>query len=447
MNRDFLKEAIADAKAVKESAIANAKAALEESFTPHLKSVLSAKLQEMDDKMEEDDVKEEMKAEKNDKISEEAMDDKKKMSEEMKDKDKMSEEMKDKEKMEEVDLDEVLAEIEEAEDVTEEMKDKEKMDEAEEDEGETEEGEVEETEAEEVDLDDMTDEDLKAFIEDVIEDMVNAGEIEAGENFEDDVDVTVDDDGSIEVETEDEAEVTESTNNVNESEEVSEVLGAAAGIAGLFAAAGGLAKIQMAMENPETAAKYPKLKTMLDVFGELGAGAGQAMRREANMEAASDEDLDKIENMVDKVFETKSAYGEDDMKKEAMRDSFEEDSMKEDLDEAYATIETLRSDLNEINLLNAKLLYTNKIFKSKNLNENDKVKVLENFDKATTVKEAKLIYETLKDLKPKGKKRSIKENLGRASKSSGIAPKKTNPQPIVESNQMVDRFKKLAGII
>ena len=49
--------------------------------------------------------------------------------------------------------------------------------------------------------------------------------------------------------------------------------------------------------------------------------------------------------------------------------------------------------------------------------------------------------------KPKGKKRSIKENLGRASKSSGIAPKKTNPQPIVESNQMVDRFKKLAGII
>ena len=325
------------------------------------------------------------------------------------------------------------------------------MDEAEEDEGETEEGEAGETEAEEIDLDDMTDEDLKAFIEDVIEDMVTAGEIEAGENFEDDVDVTVDDDGSIEVETEDETEdeveVTESTDNVNESEEVSEVLGAAAGIAGLFAAAGGLAKIQMAMENPETAAKYPKLKTMLDVFGELGAGAGQAMRREANMEAASDEDLDKIENMVDKVFETKSAYGEDDMKKEAMRDSFEEDSMKEDLDEAYATIETLRSDLNEINLLNAKLLYTNKIFKSKNLNENDKVKVLENFDKATTVQEAKLIFETMKDLKPKKVKKSIKENLGRASKPSGIAPKKNNPQPIVESNQMVDRFKKLAGII
>ena len=56
MNREFLKEAIADAKAVKETAIANAKAALEESFTPHLKTILSAKLEEME---KEDDVKEE----------------------------------------------------------------------------------------------------------------------------------------------------------------------------------------------------------------------------------------------------------------------------------------------------------------------------------------------------------------------------------------------------
>ncbi len=54
-NRDLLKEAIADAKAVKEMAIANAKAALEESFTPQLKSMLSAKLQEME---EEEDLDE-----------------------------------------------------------------------------------------------------------------------------------------------------------------------------------------------------------------------------------------------------------------------------------------------------------------------------------------------------------------------------------------------------
>jgi TATA-binding protein-associated factor Taf7 len=54
-NRDLLKEAIADAKAVKETAIANAKAALEEAFTPQLKSMFAAKLQEMEheDELEE----------------------------------------------------------------------------------------------------------------------------------------------------------------------------------------------------------------------------------------------------------------------------------------------------------------------------------------------------------------------------------------------------------
>jgi hypothetical protein len=59
MNREFLKEAIADAKTVKESAIANAKVALEEAFSPQLKSMLASKLEEMD-KYEEDDVKEEV---------------------------------------------------------------------------------------------------------------------------------------------------------------------------------------------------------------------------------------------------------------------------------------------------------------------------------------------------------------------------------------------------
>jgi hypothetical protein len=69
--------------------------------------------------------------------------------------------------------------------------------------------------------------------------------------------------------------------------------------------------------------------------------------------------------------------------------------MKHELEEAYATLETVKSDLNEVNLLNAKLLYTNKIFRAKNLTESQKVKVLEAFDKATTVKEAKLVFETL----------------------------------------------------
>ena len=52
-NRDLLKEAIADAKAVKETAIANAKAALEEAFAPQFNAIFAAKLQEME--LEEED--------------------------------------------------------------------------------------------------------------------------------------------------------------------------------------------------------------------------------------------------------------------------------------------------------------------------------------------------------------------------------------------------------
>jgi hypothetical protein len=131
----------------------------------------------------------------------------------------------------------------------------------------------------------------------------------------------------------------------------------------------------------------------------------------------------------------------DRLKGSAQNSTFGE-NLKDELEEAYATINTLRQDLNEVNLLNAKLLYTNKIFKSKNLNENQKVKVLSSFDKATTVGEVKLVFETLNEgLKVKATK--LNENLGSASKVLN-APKK---QPIVESNDMVARFQKLAGII
>ena len=225
-----------------------------------------------------------------------------------------------------------------------------------------EEGYLEGEEDEEIDLEDMTDEDLKKFIEDVISDMVAAGEIEAGEEFGVEDEVEVDD----EVEVEDEVEVT-----IDEDE-----------------------------------------------------------RTDAEEEGYKDGIKDARADAKKKV---------DDIKLE------EKD---EELKEAYATVKTLRNELNEINLLNAKLLYTNKIFKAKNLNESKKVKVLTSFDKAETVKEAKLIYDTLKDgLTNKRVKRSLNESIGMASRSAGIGPKKVNAKPIIESNEMVSRFKKLAGII
>ena len=108
------------------------------------------------------------------------------------------------------------------------------------------------------------------------------------------------------------------------------------------------------------------------------------------------------------------------------------------------TINELRNELNEVNLLNAKLLYTNKIFKAKNLTESEKVKVLNTFDKAETVKEVKLVFETLTEsFKTTTKKTAIKESLGSASRS--IAPA-TPKQPIIEVNDAFARMQRLAGI-
>jgi hypothetical protein len=93
-------------------------------------------------------------------------------------------------------------------------------------------------------------------------------------------------------------------------------------------------------------------------------------------------------------------------------------------------------------LLNAKLLYTNKIFKAKSLTESEKVKVLGAFDKAATIKETKLVFETLNE-GLKVKKSPIRESLGSASKATGNFKSKN---PIIKTDPMVERFQKLAGL-
>jgi hypothetical protein len=115
------------------------------------------------------------------------------------------------------------------------------------------------------------------------------------------------------------------------------------------------------------------------------------------------------------------------------------------LNETRNALKTVKTDLNEVNLLNAKLLYTNKIFRNKNLTESQKVKVLGAFDKAASVKEAKLVFETITESLNTSKKPVNESVIGRASKSAGVST--TTKQPIVESNEMITRFQKLAGII
>ena len=117
----------------------------------------------------------------------------------------------------------------------------------------------------------------------------------------------------------------------------------------------------------------------------------------------------------------------------------------EELNEALATIETLRNELNETNLLNAKLLYVNKVFKANNLTESQKANVIAAFDKAETVKEVKLVFETVSEnVASVGKKEVVKEAKGFASAAAGMS---TKPEVIAEANQAVLRMQKLAGII
>jgi hypothetical protein len=164
-NRDLLKEAIADAKAVKETAIANAKAALEEAFTPQLQSMFSMKLQEMEDSDLEDATKRAEKGDSTDLALHMAG---------IKEDDNMNDE---------IDLEELLRELEEEEEVEESLNEAEE-EEAEDVEMSDEESEEGEEEGEPLDLEDMTDEDLKDIIEDVIKDMIASGELEAGEEGE-----------------------------------------------------------------------------------------------------------------------------------------------------------------------------------------------------------------------------------------------------------------------
>ena len=387
-NRDLLKEAIADAKAVKEMAIANAKAALEESFTPHLKSMLATKLQEMEEIDEEVEEIEE---------GEMAMYD-----------EDDTEPMMEEEDFEELDLEELLSELNEAED-EEDMEDE--AEEADED-------MESETEEETMDLEDMSEEDLKSFIEDVIADMVEAGELEAGEGMEGE------DMEDEEMETEEEEE------EVNIDELLAEIdsMDETYHDDDMMKEVENLDEVSVVGDVTPDQIPYI-IAGIASVIG-LASSSSWLPKVKEWFRTNKGEEISDVEakNIVDKGIDIAGKEGVEDLNPKTPTE----------LDEAYSTIKTLRSELNEVNLLNAKLLYTNKIFKGKNLTESQKLKVLNSFDKTTTVKEVKLVYETLKEGITTSKK-SLSENLGSASKAMG-----TTKKPIIEANDAFSRMREIA---
>jgi len=336
--KDLLKEAIADAKAVRETALTQAKLALEEAFAPRLQSMFAAKLQENFD--EDIDMEESM----TDDIPE-------------------GNDRNDHNRMEEIDLDEILAELDKELNEAKDDDDEEIID-AEED-VEDIEDDAKEDKDEEKEVKNLSMDELEDLIKDIISQ--ETGGMGDGESYEDAAEVDA-----------------------------------------------------------------------MDMTGDAEMPIGD--------EEDLEEDLDAL--LAELLGEGKKKVAGKEVKKVVKKEEEDDEKKKieEDLKEAVKTVEILRSELNEVNLLNAKLLYVNKIFNAKNLNESQKLKVVKAFDKAESAREAKLVYESLSEafvVPVKAGKTQLKESLGFASKPVGMAPGKA---PIVENNEWIARMQKLANI-
>jgi hypothetical protein len=435
-NKNLFKEAIADAKSVREAALKNAKIALEEALTPQLQSMLSKKLQEMEH--DEDELKETFAT-----------------SHEESDGVNLDFNLEENDLEEDFDLSEILAELEA--DEMEEAKKKKVMGskaaekEAEETYGEKEEPymaeaekEGEEEEEEEKEVKDMSVEELKDLIKGIIDQELEAEEEEtpADEEHEKEHEMGHEE-GEEEINLD---ELLAELEEEMENEELEEVMipikkinskfsGALKGLKGYTTAKG-------EKSNFDKAGAKNGVQKQLKEEEEMEEGVSDFVKKAASLSA---DQLAKLKKYYDTEISPKSVkpggkYAE---KGYTKLPSNLNETEKEEMEEAISTINTLRNELNEVNLLNAKLLYVNKIFKSKNLTESQKLKVIASFDKATNVKEAKMVFESLNNAISTPAKKAIKESLGFASKAAGIAPNRT----IVESNDVISRMQKLANII
>jgi hypothetical protein len=359
MNSKLLKEAIADAKAVRETALANAKIALEEAFTPKLQSMLSKKLQE---ELEGDESEEEVElTQENDVSSEIGGGDGTKMPA-AKAFDSAAE------------SDELAA----------------------------------------ADVDKQT-----AAVGSEDENAEKVAGITEGEEEEEDVTGAAPDTAMNEEEEMDDVD--------SEIDEIIKELEAAADDEESYATEGEEEMEAPVAEPTEAPVEEPVAEEdeidLDEILREMGYGDEPTEEAPvATEEEHSEEELDALKA------ELKSVQSE--------------------LGEAISVIKSLKGTINEVNLLNAKLLYVNKLFRSFNLTNEQKSKVVETLDRTKNVREVKLVFSTIAESFKFGtgvaKKTTSKLTESYASKpAASTAPK----QIIAEDNSASDRFKKLAGII
>ena len=355
-NQNLFEGAIAEAKSVREVAILNAREALEESLTPHIKELLAAKLQEME---EEGGLEEEMSED--EEVVEEAEED---------DTDSEDEEEDDDE--------------EEAEDDAEESEDDAEMD--------------TEVDDEEVDLDNLTVSDLQDMIRDIIAQEMPAGAM----GDEDDMGMDTDMDMDMDMDTEPGMD-------------------------------GGMDDMVALDDEPDD--ENIDLEELMREIDNLTYEGKKGGRKKSSKK---DEEEDKK------------------AKAKSKKEKLEEVKLRREIKEARAAVRYMKKQLSEVNLLNSKLLYLNRVMKQNNLTESQKAHVISTFDRAQTVKEVKLVYETFNSTFDKQKVRTntsskfVKEHRAFASKPIG---KSTKPENMLnegvvgEPSEQIKRMQKLAGII
>ena len=235
-----------------------------------------------------------------------------------------------------------------------------------------------------------------------------------------------------------------------------------------------------------------KTKDSVGVNGQTKQAVGKdeksqtpALNEELNAilkELESDEDDISFDELGDDINESKDGEDEDEeinldevissLTEEKEEDESEEDEKDEEKEalikeneEYKRAIVFLKDRINEVNLLNAKLLYTNKLFKEASLNNAQKAKIVEGMDRAKTVREVKYAYSLLAEsLNFGAKKPVIKESSSSPVKkvasekkivstiTEGLASKpvaSTKPSQkalLTEGDLMAQRFQKLAGI-
>ena len=401
-NSKLLKEAIADAKAVKETALANAKIALEEAFTPRLQSILTQKLRaeaEMEDneteKVDEEldstnigsststpslDAHTEFEAGSTDTTSGEPgaqVDDFKKVAD-INEEDEFGMEMGDEESDKDAEIAELKARLAELE------------------------GEDSEEE--------------NPFAQDAME-----GEDEMGMD-----DMGMD---SMEMGSEEESEDDMDLEAI--IRELEAQLGDEEG------------------SEEEYPAEDPAMAENLADGSEAGTDKGEDPKVVVTNEEEEKED-EKVIDLEEILREMEADMVDG---KEKVDEEEDKEEMEKELNEAYRTIKSLQKTINEVNLLNAKLLFANKLFRAHNMTNEQKVKVIETLDRTKSVREVKLVYSTLAEnfkytsSTSKANKKSITEGIASKAVKSTKPAQAAAKQVIAESADFSDRFKKLAGII